>query len=222
MATLIYRPSSDITVPSAISATPLWEKLDEVDADDSSTEFSHQLSPSGFLNTQYGSYTIRLTPTETLPRNAQVNSVTCYLRSYRSTSQSSNHTRKMSATLTTNDGTSFTGIASYTYSASSYTTKSETTTPTLTGIPSYFNMQVDYSDQYTDTGTAKSTTFYFTQAYIVVDYTITIVDTIYLKQNNSWVTADEVWVKTSSGWVKQTDITNVFNTSTKYIHGNSS
>lgn len=44
-------------------------------------------------------------------------------------------------------------------------------------------------------------------------------DTVYLKVNGSWVAVSKVYVKTNGSWVQQSDLQNVFDTSTKYVRG---
>lgn len=45
-------------------------------------------------------------------------------------------------------------------------------------------------------------------------------DTIYFKDNGSWVAATKVYKKVNGSWVEQTDLTNVFDSSTNYVKGN--
>lgn len=44
-------------------------------------------------------------------------------------------------------------------------------------------------------------------------------DTVYLKVNGSWVAVSKVYKKVSGSWVQQSNLQNVFDTSTKYVKG---
>lgn len=44
-------------------------------------------------------------------------------------------------------------------------------------------------------------------------------DTIYFKNNGSWTSAAHVWKKVNGNWIEQTDLENVFSTSTNYVKG---
>lgn len=60
---------------------------------------------------------------------------------------------------------------------------------------------------------------------IAADHTIVITssgaatDTIYFKNNGSWIAATKVYKKVNGSWVQQTDLTSVFNTNTNYVKG---
>lgn len=67
--------------------------------------------------------------------------------------------------------------------------------------------------------------YVYTITAIATDHTIVVTsggatDTIYFKDNNSWVAATKVYKKVNNTWVQQTDLTNVFDSSTNYVKGN--
>ena len=45
-------------------------------------------------------------------------------------------------------------------------------------------------------------------------------EALYFKNNGSWVEATHVYKKVNGSWVEQGDLTNVFQSGTKYIKGN--
>ena len=67
--------------------------------------------------------------------------------------------------------------------------------------------------------------YIYTITAIAADHTIVVTsggatDTIYFKDNGSWVAATKVYKKVNGSWVEQTDLTNVFDSSTNYVKGN--
>ena len=64
----------------------------------------------------------------------------------------------------------------------------------------------------------------YTITAISTDHTIVVIsggetDTAYIKVNGSWVAVSKVYVKTNGSWVQQSNLQNVFDTSTKYVKG---
>lgn len=75
------------------------------------------------------------------------------------------------------------------------------------------------------TVTYTASGYVYTITAIATDHTIVVTsgvatDTIYFKSNGSWVSATKVYKKVNGTWVQQTDLTNVFDTSTNYVKGN--
>lgn len=67
--------------------------------------------------------------------------------------------------------------------------------------------------------------YVYTITAIATDHTIVVTsggatDTIYFKDNGSWVAATKVYKKVNGSWVQQTNLTNVFDSSTNYVKGN--
>lgn len=67
--------------------------------------------------------------------------------------------------------------------------------------------------------------YVYTITAIATDHTIVVTsggatDTIYFKNSGSWVSATKVYKKINGTWVQQTDLTNVFDSSTNYVKGN--
>lgn len=65
----------------------------------------------------------------------------------------------------------------------------------------------------------------YTITNISSDHTILVTSggstqTIYFKQNGSWVSASKVYKKVNGSWVQQADLTNVFSSGTNYVKGN--
>lgn len=66
---------------------------------------------------------------------------------------------------------------------------------------------------------AKNTTayYYIYGAEIDVTYTVPVVsDKVYFKQNDAWVEASKAYKKVNGVWVEQSDIANLFDSSTHY------
>lgn len=65
----------------------------------------------------------------------------------------------------------------------------------------------------------------YTITNISSDHTILVTSggstqTIYFKNNGSWVSASKVYKKVNGSWVQQADLTNVFSSGTNYVKGN--
>lgn len=54
---------------------------------------------------------------------------------------------------------------------------------------------------------------------IVVSYSGAPTETIYFKNNGSWVTATKVYKKVNGSWVQQSDLTSVFDSNVNYVKG---
>lgn len=66
--------------------------------------------------------------------------------------------------------------------------------------------------------------YVYTITAIATDHTIVVTsggatDTIYFKDNGSWVAATKVYKKVNGSWVQQTDLTTVFVSGTNYVKG---
>lgn len=75
------------------------------------------------------------------------------------------------------------------------------------------------------TVTYQASGYVYTITAIATDHTIVVTsggatDTIYFKSNGAWVSATKVYKKVNGTWVQQTDLTNVFDSSTNYVKGN--
>lgn len=71
---------------------------------------------------------------------------------------------------------------------------------------------------------SQSVSYYsYTISNIQADHTIVVTSgstqTIYFKNNGSWVSATAVYKKVNGSWVQQSDLSNVFNSSTNYVRG---
>ena len=75
-------------------------------------------------------------------------------------------------------------------------------------------------------GSGWPKTYYgYTISNVQANHTILVTssaatDTIYFKNNGAWVAATKVYKKVNGSWVQQTDLTNVFDSSTNYVKGN--
>lgn len=63
--------------------------------------------------------------------------------------------------------------------------------------------------------------YYIIGAEIDVTYEVPVVtESLYFKNNGSWVEASKAYKKVGGVWVEQSDLTTVFDTNTNYIKGN--
>lgn len=74
------------------------------------------------------------------------------------------------------------------------------------------------------TVTYTASGYIYTITAISTDHTIVVTsggvtDTIYYKNNNSWVVATKIYKKINGSWVQQTDLTSVFDSNTNYVKG---
>lgn len=67
--------------------------------------------------------------------------------------------------------------------------------------------------------------YFYTISNVSADHTILVAysgaptSSILFKSNGSWVTATQVYKKVNGSWVQQSDLTNVFSSSTNYVRG---
>lgn len=66
---------------------------------------------------------------------------------------------------------------------------------------------------------ATGNNFTWSNLIVTYEYTLPVTETLYFKQNGSWVAATKVYKKVSGAWVEQTDLASVFDADTNYVKG---
>lgn len=176
--------------------------------DTSSTTYARlQTSTSG----QYVGSVYYCFDTSSIPANAVINSVTVKA--------------KFSVNSTTNiTEVSVQAATGTTLKGSANTTMSTTATVYTLTAGTWTRAELDDARlflSFTRKSGGGSRYFYFYGAELIVDYTEPAqeTDTLYVKQNGSWVEVAEAYVKQNGAWVLQSDVTTVFDANTHYKRG---
>lgn len=74
----------------------------------------------------------------------------------------------------------------------------------------------NFTDNHVSTTSIESSTI--PAIYLFTEYTGPT-DTLYFKDNGSWVAAEKVYKKINGAWVEQSDLTGVFDSNTNYVRG---
>ena len=149
-----------------------------------------------------------------IPSNARVDSFAVKLKANESgITTSTNYRPRMCNGTTTITGSS--GTIGTTANVITFTNVSAGW-DTIKGYGSSFGIRVNV--RRANSGTQGYVNIY--GAEIEVTYTIPSAETLYFKQNGSWVTASKAYKKVNGSWVEQTDLSNVFQSGTNYVKGN--
>ena len=119
-----------------------------------------------------------------------------------------------------NDTTRVADAGSATALTTSATVKTFTSTTidwdTLKGYGDNFGIRINCCRSKKNTASY----IYIYGAEIEVTYSLPASDTLYFKDNGSWVQATTAYKKINGSWVEQSDLTTVFSSGTNYIKGN--
>ena len=221
MATIILRPVSDISLGHTCSSgSSGYALINESTADDASTYIYQSIS-----STSSSSRTSSFKISGSSSKKIKITSAKVVVRACHNTSNSSD-TRSLSFKL---------GIGGKTSSAKTVTlgTSFANTTQTYTasdlGIANTVYDSFDAANiniSLTSSGAldrSKNSSFQIriTQVYVEITYD-EIVDTgtgLYIKNNNQYSEVKAVYKKINGTYVKQTNISSLFNSSTKYKKG---
>ena len=221
MATLILRPVSDISLGHTCSSgSSGYALINESAADDAST-YIYQSISSTSSSSKTSSFKISCSSSKKI----KITSAKVVVRACHNTSNSSD-TRSLSFKL---------GIGGKTSSAKTVTLDTSFANTTQTYIASDLGIANTVYDSFdaaninislTSSGAlnrSKNSSFQIriTQVYVEITYD-EIVDTgtgLYIKNNNQYSEVKAVYKKINGTYVKQTNISSLFNSSTKYKKG---
>lgn len=221
MATLILRPVSDISLGHTCSSgSSGYALINESAADDAST-YIYQSISSTSSSSKTSSFKISCSSSKKI----KITSAKVVVRACHNTSNSSD-TRSLSFKL---------GIGGKTSSAKTVTLDTSFANTTQTYIASDLGIANTVYDSFDAAninisltssgalGRSKNSSFQIriTQVYVEITYD-EIVDTgtgLYIKNNNQYSEVKAVYKKINGTYVKQTNISSLFNSSTKYKKG---
>ena len=217
MATLILRPTSDISLGHTCSSgSSGYAMLDEEIADDGSTYIQQTInSRSSSSETSSFKFTMAM-PVSKL----KITAIKAYVRAT-STSSSSYDSYSLNYTVSINGKTSSSQSMSL---SSSYSTKSvslSTSTFNLSNVEINNLNNLNFQMSITTSGHRYKDNFHIriTQIYLEITYEEIITQKLYLKVNGVYQPVQKVYKKINNQYVLQDDISSLFNTSTKYKEG---
>lgn len=109
-------------------------------------------------------------------------------------------------------------VSSLTTTYTDYTASSDAMAEAINNYIAANNAFPTISAKLTNSSSYSSYQIRVTQIYVELLYG-EISTNLRLKQNNSWTPVTKVFKKVNGSWVEQTDLSSLFNTSTKYIKG---
>ena len=217
MATLILRPTSDISLGHTCSSgSSGYAMLSEETADDNST-YIQQTIDSGSSSSKTSSFKF----TTVMPvSKLKITAIKAYVRAT-STSSSSYDSYSLNYTVSINGKTSSSQSMSLN---SSYSTKSvslSTSTFNLSDVEINNLNNLNFQMSITTSGYRDKNKFYIriTQIYLEITYEEIITQKLYLKVNGVYQPVQNIYKKINNQYVLQDDISSLFNTSTKYKEG---
>ena len=217
MATLILRPTSDISLGHTCSSgSSGYAMLNEETADDGST-YIQQTIDSGSSSSKTSSFKF----TTAMPvSKLKITAIKAYVRAT-STSSSSSDSYSLNYTVSINGKTSSSQSMSL---SDSYSTKSvslSTSTFNLSDVEINNLNNLNFQMSITTSGDRYKNKFYIriTQIYLEITYEEIITQKLYLKVNGVYQPVQNVYKKINNQYVLQDDISSLFNTSTKYKEG---
>ena len=217
MATLILRPTSDISLGHTCSSgSSGYAMLSEETADDGSTYIQQTInSRSSSSETSSFKFTTAM-PVSKL----KITAIKAYVRA-ESTSSSSSDSYSLDYTVSINGKTSSSQSMSL---SDSYSTKSvslSTSTFNLSDVEINNLNNLNFQMSITTSGDRDKNKFYIriTQIYLEITYEEIITQKLYLKVNGVYQPVQNVYKKINNQYVLQDDISSLFNTSTKYKEG---
>ena len=217
MATLILRPTSDISLGHTCSSgSSGYAMLDEEIADDGSTYIQQTInSRSSSSKTSSFKFTAEM-PVSKL----KITAIKAYVRAT-STSSSSSDSYSLDYTVSINGKTSSSQSMSLSDSYSTNSVSLSTSTFNLSDVEINNLNNLNFQMSITTSGDRDKNRFYIriTQIYLEITYEEIITQKLYLKVNGVYQPVQNVYKKLNNQYVLQNDISSLFNTSTKYKEG---
>ena len=217
MATLILRPTSDISLGHTCSSgSSGYAMLDEEIADDGSTYIQQTInSRSSSSKTSSFKFTMAM-PVSKL----KITAIKAYVCAT-STSSSSSDSYSLDYTVSINGKTSSSQSMSLSDSYSVKSVSLSTSTFNLSDVEINNLNNLNFQMSITTSGHRYKDNFHIriTQIYLEITYEEIITQKLYLKVNGVYQPVQNVYKKINNQYVLQDDISSLFNTSTKYKEG---
>lgn len=217
MATLILRPTSDISLGHTCSSgSSGYAMLSEETADDNSTYIQQTLnSRSSSSETSSFKFTMAM-PVSKL----KITAIKAYVRAT-STSSSSRDSYSLNYTVSINGKTSSSQSMNLSSSYSTESVSLSTSTFDLSDVEINNLNNLNFQMSITTSGHKYKDNFHIriTQIYLEITYEEIITKKLYLKVNGVYQPVQNVYKKINNRYVLQDDISSLFNTSTKYKEG---
>lgn len=226
MATIILRPSADVTLGhNCSSGSNGYSLINESSADDDSTYIYQSISST---SSSSKTSTFKMSGTLSTSNKIKVTSIKVYVRAYEN--GSSNYTCSGKYKISAGGNSSSEATMSNITSQTSYTNYSTTYSASDLNISGTefsslddLNMTVTVITSGNLTSTKGSSfNVRVTQVYAEVTYeeVIPTGTGLYIKSNGSYVEVQKVYKKVNGIYVEQTDLKSLFSTSTMYRKGN--
>lgn len=217
MATLILRPTSDISLGHTCSSgSSGYAMLNEETADDDST-YIQQTINLGSSSSKTSSFKF----TTAMPvSKLKITAIKAYVRAT-STSSHSLDSYNLDYTVSINGKTSSSQSMSLSDSYSTNSVSLSTSTFNLSDVEINNLNNLNFQMSITTSGDRYKNKFYIriTQIYLEITYEEIITQKLYLKVNGVYQPVQNVYKKINNQYVLQDDISSLFNTSTKYKEG---
>lgn len=217
MATLILRPTSDISLGHTCSSgSSGYAMLNEETADDGSTYIQQTIS-SGSTSSKTSSFKF----TTAMPvSKLKITAIKAYVRAT-STSSSRYDNYSLNYTVSINGKTSSSQSMNLSSSYSTNSVSLSTSTFNLSDVEINNLNNLNFQMSITTSGYRDKNKFYIriTQIYLEITYEEIITQKLYLKVNGVYQPVQKVYKKINNQYVLQDDISSLFNTSTKYKEG---
>lgn len=222
--TIIFRPSSDNSLNHSCSrGSQGYILISDSSADDDST-YIYQTVSSMYGSSETSSFIL----TGTLPsEKINITAVRLYSRAKKSSSDL-DATYHCYFGVGTNAGGSSSNSGTSATLSQNYSTINNDSQEMVTNINSYINSNNSFptiSVAITTEGNlsdlkANDGNIRVTQVYMEVDYeTVEEENYIYIKENGNWSTYSKIYKKINNSWIEQTNLEEVFNSSTNYVKG---
>ena len=218
MATLILRPTSDISLDHTCSSgSSGYAMLNEETADDGSTYIQQTIN--SILSSSETTSSFKFTMAMPVSK-LKITAIKAYVRAT-STSSSSSDSYSLNYTVSINGETSSSQSMSLSSSYSTNSVSLSTSTFNLNDVEINNLNNLNFQMSITTSGRRNKDTFYIriTQIYLEITYEEIITQKLYLKVNGVYQPVQNVYKKINNQYVLQDDISSLFNTSTKYKKG---
>ena len=218
MATLILRPTSDISLDHTCSSgSSGYAMLNEETADDGSTYIQQTIN--SILSSSETTSSFKFTMAMPVSK-LKITAIKAYVRAT-STSSSSRDSYNLNYTVSINGKTSSSQSMSLSNSYSTNSVSLSTSTFNLSDVEINNLNNLNFQMSITTSGRRNKDTFYIriTQIYLEITYEEIITQKLYLKVNGVYQPVQNVYKKINNQYVLQDDISSLFNTSTKYKKG---
>lgn len=226
MATIILRPSADVTLGhNCSSGSSGYSLINESSADDDSTYIYQSISST---SSSSKTSTFKMSGTLSTSNKIKVTSIKVYVRAYEN--GSSNYTCSGKYKISAGGNSSSEATMSNITSQTSYTNYSTTYSASDLNISDTEFSSLDDLNMTVTVITSgnltsnKGSSFHVrvTQVYAEVTYeeVIPTGTGLYIKSDGSYVEVKKVYKKVNGIYVEQTDLKSLFSTSTMYRKGN--